>query len=106
MAIWLVPDQWQRIDARRLTSPGRASRRSTSAGNHDAASVLQVAVGGLGGLELGAALNAGAQVWGVPVPPVVRGGGLLDRVVALGRLAQELSEGGDVHRSHPAREPL
>src|SRR5438046_3180837 len=42
----------------------------------------------------------------VPVPPVVRRSGRLERAVALGRLVQQLRELGGVLLLHPARQAV
>src|SRR3954452_6740504 len=55
-------------------------RRSGSRGNH-VLDLLHVAVGGLDRLRGGLSVLSGVEVWGVPVPPVVWGRGLLERVV-------------------------
>ena len=65
-----------------------------------------VATGGRGGLLRGAPALASVHVRRIPVPPVVRWGDRLERAVMLGRFMQELCKSRNVHRSHPAREPL
>src|SRR5262245_47097467 len=61
--------------------------------------VLHVAIGGGGCLLRTAAVLTRAQVWRVPVPPVVLAVRLLVVVVVLRRLVEELGKGCDVHGS-------
>ena len=86
---------------RRLTRSSSASRRSTSSGNDHTSHLLHVEVGGNRRLLRAAAVLARTQVGGVPVPPVVRRGGLLDMVVLQGRLEQETAQRGDVDLVDP-----
>src|SRR3954470_4474976 len=60
-----------------------------------------VAVGGRRGVVGGTSALPGVQVRRVPVPPVVRRGGPLVLIVALGRLVQQIGQRGDVHVSPP-----
>src|SRR4051812_34437543 len=68
-------------------------------GAHDYVLDLRhVAPGGCGSILRAAATLASVEIGRVPVPPIVRRGRLLERVVMLGRFVQELGEPGDVHR--------
>ncbi len=86
----------------RAPAHGRPAPADASAG--DKPGLLHVAGGADRRLLGGAAALAGGHVGRVPVPPVVRRGALLVRVVVLGRLVQQVGEGRDVHGSAP-REP-
>lgn len=79
-----------------------AARCATSSGNHHTVRLHHLQVGGGGRLLRGAALLARAQVGRVPVPPLVGGRGLLERVVMEGRLVQEVGQRGDVRLVHPS----
>ena len=59
--------------------------------------VLHVAAGGGGCLARAAAVLTGAQIGGVPIPPVMLAVRLLVRTVVLGGFAEELRQCGDVH---------
>src|SRR4051794_17156790 len=68
--------------------PGRRARSAASPASQTSR-FLHVAVRGLDCLVRGTAVLPRTQVGGVPVPPVVGRGGLLEAVVVLGRLAQQ-----------------
>src|SRR3954464_3625676 len=60
-----------------------------------------VAPGGRGRLLRSAPALPSVHVGRVPVPPIVWRGCLFERVVMLGRLVQQIGQGGDVHVSSP-----
>src|SRR3954471_18304384 len=87
------PEAPRRSAGFRVQRPLRAS----SGGGNDVLDVRHVAPGGVGGLVRSAPALASVHVRRVPVPPVVRWGGRLERAVTLGRLMQQIRQGGDVH---------
>jgi hypothetical protein len=66
----------------------------------DIAHLLHVQIGGSGRLLRCAAVEPSVQVRGVPVPPIVAGRGLLERVVVLGGLVEEVGERRDIDGAH------
>src|SRR6185312_1215212 len=88
------------------SSRGVGRETVLSAGD-DAAYLLHVAIRGLVGLCGGESAQPGAQVAGVPVPPVVRWRRCLEAAVVLGCLVQQLGEpvvigGGRRRAAHSA----
>jgi delta 1-pyrroline-5-carboxylate dehydrogenase len=79
----------------------RVSNAVSSTRDDDVLDLRHVAPGGRGGLLRRGPALARVHVRRVPVPPVVRWGDRLERAVMLGRLVQEICQGGDVHVSPP-----
>src|SRR5215213_1860632 len=91
------PTACLRVPAGADSSAGQGSRTRRD----DVLDLRHVPVGGRVCLLRRAPLLPRAEVGGVPVPPVVRRGGLLEAVVVLGGLVQQLCQRGDVHVSPP-----